>query len=202
MIIGIAGAKRAGKNTVAKFIAEEFGNEYEVCEWSFAEDLKRSAAEALGETSDHIQFCEALKEHGTIAVYMDDTKVSEISGREYLQFYGTEAHRDIFDTDFWVNNTLNKICRIEQNISLEDWKNRIDLITDVRFPNEAEEIRDLGGKILKVRRDEVEQSGDTHASEKPLPDELIDRTILNNGTLEELKHNTGIAIDLVLRGIV
>lgn len=204
MIIGLAGAKTAGKNTVAKMIAEEFGNKYEVKEWSFAEDLKRSAAAALGiQTDDPVAWCDEFKEEGTITVEINSPREHMISGREYLQYYGTEAHRDIFDDDFWVGNVLEKIHNDYQDGDLS----RIDLITDVRFPNEAEAIkyvREYGelfdGAVIKVKRPSVENHGDTHASEIPLPDELIDRVILNDceDDFDTLRHRTGIAVDLIL----
>lgn len=181
MIIGLAGVKESGKNTAAKFIAEEFGDEYTVKEWSFAEDLKKSAAAALGEKSDAVEFCNVLKEHGTLLVYMDDTEVISISGREYLQYYGTEAHREIFGDDFWVENLMVKI-----HPHFEDW-DRLDLITDVRFSNEAEYIQAEGGKVIKIRRPEKEESGDGHASEKPLPDQLVDIEVINDSDLDEFR---------------
>lgn len=195
MIIGLAGAKRSGKNTVAKFIAEELGDKYDVKEWSFAEDLKKSAVAALGilNHAEPVLFADWIKEEGTILLQNKSGKtVNKLSGRAFLQYYGTEAHRDIFGDNFWVDNLLWKIEQADGHA------NPLDVITDVRFQNEAERIKRLGGSIIKIRRDEVESSGDTHASEIPLPDELVDETILNNGSLDDLKHATELAVNLIL----
>jgi hypothetical protein len=207
MIIGLAGAKHAGKNTVAKIIAEEFGNEFHVEEWSFAEDLKKSAAAALGvETDDPVAWAESFKEQGRIIIQeslVEDTDPffstevltyeHEISGREYLQYYGTEAHRDVFGDNFWVKNLLTKIDDDYEDGDLP----RLDLITDLRFPNEAESLFHLG-IVIRVNRKEVENEGDTHASEQPLPDQLVNWELNNNGTLTNLRVNTIHALNNIL----
>jgi len=197
MIIGIAGVKHAGKNEVAKIIKEEFGEEYIVKEWSFAYKLKKSAAAALGiETDDPVEWANEFKESGIIKIqdtfnlFIAYWLKSEytISGREYLQYYGTEAHREVFGDDFWVDQTINEIKdNYAPGSSTEE---RLDLITDVRFPNEAEGVWDELGKMIRVNRHEVENQGDTHASEKPLPADLIDVELFNNGTLQDLRLET------------
>lgn len=205
MIIGLAGAKHSGKNTVAKFIDEEFGDKYEVREWSFAEDLKKSAAAAIGggtelDIGDPVAFCDVFKENGFIELSVNHDLFSAawgISGRQFLQLYGTEAHRDIFGDDFWIQNTLDKIANVNTTTV---WSERLDIITDVRFPNEAKAIdsdmTDVG--VFRIRRPEVENDGDTHASEVPLPDDLIDYTINNVGTLDQLRNEVRVGVALWL----
>lgn len=199
MIIGLAGAKHAGKNTVANYIAKEFGDRYEIKEWSFAEDLKIGALATLTgkvyPAKEAIQYADTLKEECVIKVFntkwdksLADVPVQEFSGREFLQWYGTEAHRSVFGDNFWVDNLLQKILADEGG-SNETFK-RLDLITDTRFPNEAEAIHEWYGKVVRVSRPDVEKAGDTHASERPLPDDLVDVTIRNHGSLEELKIDT------------
>jgi hypothetical protein len=197
MIIGIAGAKHSGKNTLAEYISDHFEGDFLVKEWSFAADLKRSAAKALGFEGEHeeVFFCDDLKEAGTITISFDNEKLApnsfegwSISGREFLQLYGTEAHRDIFGPNFWVNNLFDKIYADEdgQLIHTADTRPRFDLITDVRFPNEADAIRSNDGKVIQIRRTEVER-GDSHSSEKPLDTSLIDATIWNDLGLDQFR---------------
>jgi hypothetical protein len=200
MIIGIAGAKHSGKNTVAGFIKDHFDSDLIVKEWSFAADLKISAARALdykGTDEECIKFCDDLKEKGSILVACDYEMADwKISGREYLQLYGTEAHREIFGTNFWVNNLFQKIFNDEDGTlnQLGDNRMRLDLITDVRFPNEADAVHTAGGKILQIRRDEVENGDDTHASEKPLDKDSVDFIIYNNSDLGHLESEARVAI--------
>lgn len=200
MIIGIAGLKHSGKNTAAKFLAERYEKSFKVREWSFAHDLKVGAARALGVDKNEIEFCDWLKENGTIAIHADDDEkfVNKVTGREYLQLYGTESHREVFGEDFWVDNTLNKIKNPDDGSA---WEERLDLITDVRFPNEAIGIKEAGGYILRIDRKEVEV-GDGHASEKPLPDDLVDRVVDNNASLDHLEWNVFTAAQMYLQLIV
>jgi hypothetical protein len=203
MIIGLAGAKRAGKNETARIIAEEFGDQYEVKEWSFAAKLKQSAVAALGmDADDPIKMADQLKESGSIVILTHDEHIGyEISGREYLQWYGTEAHRDIFGDSFWIDQLLDEIpWRMKLNTgSLDKYYERLDLITDCRFSNEAQAIKESDGYIVRVRRPEVEGTGDTHASETPLPDELIDAEIWNDGSLKDLRWLVGAEIGELLK---
>lgn len=196
MIIGLAGAKRAGKNTVADFIAKNFDN---VEEKSFAYLLKKSACAALGvQTNDPVGFCDDLKETGEIEVWMDDPEEGlycrqEFSGREFLQWYGTEAHRDIFGEDFWVDAVMNNVLNKDRRgLAWEEW---ITVITDVRFPNEAIAIQDANGFVFEILRPSLGESTDSHASEKPLPRELLDLQIVNSGSLEQLEEMTIAAVN-------
>lgn len=189
MIIGIAGLKGSGKNTVAEIVKKNFSDSWHITEWSFAEDLKKSAAHSLGQFDKEIEFCNGLKEKGSeISVKLGSGMWGSISGREFLQFYGTEAHRDIFGQGFWVENLFEKIGTAE-NVEDYGWKWRLDLITDTRFENEAEAVRNAGGWNVRVNRPSVE-SGDTHASEKPLEDKWIDYELDNSGSLQQLEITT------------
>ena len=92
--------------------------------------------------------------------------------RLFLQRYGTEAHRDIFGDDFWVKATLPDGL---------DHSDRLIVVTDCRFPNEAHRVHELGGYVVEVGdgtpRDELHWE---HESEKPLDEDLIDWHLTNN----------------------
>ncbi len=107
----------------------------------------------------------------------------------YLQSSGTEAHRDVFGLDFWIDATLPRwdgMGHTEEGIFGLDQGRDLLFITDVRFANEAERIKEWGGEIWHVVRDSVNE-GDMHASEQTLPEEYIDMTIDNNGSLRDLR---------------
>lgn len=59
-----------------------------------------------------------------------------------LQWWGTEYRRNNFGQDYWVKRTF---ADIPANLD-------IALITDVRFPNEAEAIESKGGYTVNVKR--------------------------------------------------
>lgn len=172
MLIGLHGRKQAGKDTVFARAAHLMADVVPVERASFADMLYRSAAEALGVTVDLLQ---ELKSNPTARVVVlthteyDVQAHASLSVREYLQRYGTEAHRDIFGSDFWVDN-----------VEL-DHAGRIVMVTDVRFENEARAVQAAGGRVFNVvGPPEIENAGDGHASEKPLPSHLIDFNVDNS----------------------
>jgi len=66
------------------------------------------------------------------------------------------------------------------------------IITDVRFPNEAEAIKKRDGILIRIDRNYVSTERlnriqQRHSSETALDDyDGFDNTIFNNGTLEDL----------------
>lgn len=198
-LIGLNGRMRSGKDTAVEYIADYMSlisdgdSEPLVVERAgFADKLKMSAARALGfdpsSVDEAVTICGALK-GGDVTSRDADGSFMRISGREFLQRYGTECHRDIFGQDFWVNALLPM-----RFISHDDGSRHLravdDLfpgfdvlcVTDVRFENEAKRIRALGGEVWYIEADQRlgPLPEGSHPSEHPLPPELIDRTVRNN----------------------
>jgi hypothetical protein len=71
------------------------------------------------------------------------------------------------------------------------WLNMIGVdidcvVSDVRFPHEADEIKELGGIIIRIYRDNL-PNNDNHASETEMEEIRHDHMIFNNGTIDQLK---------------
>ena len=98
-------------------------------------------------------------------------RTSEI--RDLLQRLGTEGGRDVLGRDVWVNALFEK--------PYEDL-----VITDVRFPNEADEIHNRGGTIVRIIRPDV-RPPNSHSSEFSYQDE--DQVLYNKGTIFDLYEN-------------
>ena len=60
------------------------------------------------------------------------------------------------------------------------------VVPDVRFENEARQIRSEGGEVWMIHRPGVEPVA-AHQSEAGLPLRLIDRLIVNDGTVDQLR---------------
>ena len=88
-------------------------------------------------------------------------KSGPMSGREFLQFFGTEIGRKMYP-QIWVNKTINNILREQSNIAI---------ITDVRFPDEVRAIQEAGGTVLRLTRC---PDGDSHESENALNPDVFD----------------------------
>jgi len=116
--------------------------------------------------------------------------------RRLLQIRGTEEGRDKYGKDIWIR-TLQTWIKLYHDRGVERF-----IITDVRFPNEAEWIHQLGGYTFRVnapKRNEKalkeESDGDQkkyesiskHASEVGLDNYQNFSYILNNDYGEEDK---------------
>lgn len=177
MIIGLNGPIGSGKNTVADILVKKYG----FTALGFADKLKISAANLFGIPP---ALWEELKNKPSARVSLEWSdnidgfeKLREISitAREFLKRYGTEAHRDVFGYDFWVDALIG---------SLSPGTNYA--IYDARFDNELEKIKQYGGHTIQVRRPGHEFDP-THPSEAPPNPDLIDYTILNNSDLQTLE---------------
>lgn len=192
MIIGLSGKATSGKDTVCGFIkdwAESNGRSAE--RDAFADRLKISAAHALGVMDDEIAFCNSLKTTGRITVTISQANAidphgffaRQFTGREYLQWYGTQAHRDVFDHDFWLRGVLPDPGDRYGGRDPFD----ILVITDVRFDNEAQWIKGCNGEVWQIDRDGA--GAGSHASEQPIDPKYVDHFIDNNGSLDTLRDN-------------
>lgn len=158
ILIGIAGPKRAGKDTLARGLCRNF----HIPQESFAGPLRRFVADLLGISLDEL---ERAKEDPI--AWLDGR-----TPRDMMQTVGTAWGRDMVHPDLWVRALVNRVkggC----------------VISDVRFPNEARAIRERGGYILQVTRPGY-GVGDAHISERPLPAELVDAVIENDSTPDVL----------------
>lgn len=74
-----------------------------------------------------------------------------------LQMVGTELYRRT-DPDIWVRALYHTI---------REQAPRVAIITDVRFPNEAQFVTDVGGALIKVSRQHYDGSGFIAADRDP-----------------------------------
>jgi len=132
VIIGFGHRARCGKDSVCQFIidvySKENGGPYDIKKYAFADELK---AEVRGRERE---LCEQYN-----IPYRPD---SEGKCRELLQWWGTEFRRKQ-DEEYWVKKLSSRL-----DIELP----QIALISDVRFRNEAEWIKDREGYYIKVER--------------------------------------------------
>jgi hypothetical protein len=197
-VIGIHGPSRSGKDTICKILVDKFPMiKFE--RQGFADALKVSAAKSIGlngSASELVAKMDALKEEGQI-----HTPWGKISGREFLQHYGTEAHRDMFGSDFWLNQVIpNPTVPKARFAGIHRTCDAL-LIPDVRYQNEVGRIIDASGKLWQVRRGNLEKHMTGHASEGKLKvrwDAVID----NNETIDDLKRQVVLAFTPIANEIL
>lgn len=100
--------------------------------------------------------------------------------RQLLQELGTEAMRKSLHENVWVNALMADY----RPIKLSQDNPSYWLVTDTRFPNEAEAITERGGVLLRIERP-GSSTGD-HASETALDDYPFEHVIVNDGDLNDL----------------
>lgn len=118
-------------------------------------------------------------------------KYSPMTIRELLQRLGTDAMRDGLHINTWVNALMSEYKMKNQSFdNSSNWIEKEDgypnwIITDTRFPNEAQAVKDKGGIIIRINRNGVNPINN-HPSEVGLDNWSFDHIIENNGTIIEL----------------
>jgi hypothetical protein len=146
--------------------------------YSFAQPLKAICQILFGGTADH--WYGSLKEE--VLEYWGMTP------RYILQRVGTETFRNNFGQDFWIKAAKMHINRVlDYEKAQENPRNVCVIIDDIRFDNEAEMVKELGGKVYRVIRNGLVDS-DTHSSEQGIDEELVSANMVADN-LEELEIN-------------
>lgn len=159
MIIGIAGKKRAGKDTLAAGLSSALGMPRD----SFAAPIRAFVGQITGMRPDEL---EASKEQPL--EWLDG-----VTPRQMMQTVGTEWGRQSVHAELWVRSLFARAPRGGV------------IVSDVRFPNEADAILARGGIVFRVNRP-GQGAGDEHLSEVPLPDCLVTVELFNDSTPERL----------------
>ena len=187
-LVGILGRKRSGKDTFAASLIERHG----FVRVAFADPLRDAALAAdpflVGPfLSDEPQPLSAI----VSALGWEGLKISKYaeSGRKFIQNYGVAIRK--IDPDFWLRAGMTRI-----RAALAEGQSVV--VTDVRFPNEADAIEEegrwrlvgdggvfVGGALVRITRPGL-VSTDSHVSETALDDRLCGFHVGNGGTLEDL----------------
>lgn len=175
MIIGISGKAGAGKDALATYLLE-FLPDYQ--RRKFADPLKQVAVILTGWPDQHSA---AGKAHFLPTYGM--------TVGEFQQRLGTDCIRNVLHRDAWVIAALADYNRDSK------W-----IFTDVRFPNEAQAIRDRAGALIRVNRKHRPQlcgRSEKHESETAL-DSWRDWDFVfdNKDTLATLRY---VALDIARR---
>lgn len=198
MIIGVVGFIGSGKGTVGEILVKEYGFIAE----SFAKPLKDAISIIFnwprnlleGDTKESREWREQVDE------WWSKQLGWSVTPRAVLQKMGTEAGRNVFGAPLWTSSLIARLDPVKNYV-----------ITDVRFANEIDTIRNAFGEIIRVKRgpeprwinqaihmlkvnpdqssflyEEGQNSKEIHISEYGWVNSKMDRTIQNDGTIEDL----------------
>ena len=146
-IIGVAGYARTGKDTFGSLLVKELSQiGLRATKLSLAYELKKDLDTFL------------LDKFG-ISAFTEDTKEKELI-RPFLVTYGTHLRRKL-DPDCWIK-------KIEPNVLSAMVQGVTPVITDVRFGNEADWVRSLGGVMIHIEREGFGPANHDEAENEPI----------------------------------
>ncbi len=173
-VLGVTGHKYNGKDTLGNYFVEKYGYK----RLAFADSLKDGCREIFGFSDEQL--------YGNKKEIIDE--YWGVTPRTVLQYVGTDLFRE------QLGNIIPKIGKniwlkvVEKKI-LDELKlnpNARFVVTDVRFPNECQMIKDLGGIVIRVKRDCVNNVADFHISELEIEKLDVNIELQNNGSKDEL----------------
>lgn len=212
MIYGICGKKRTGKDTVAQIVAQNFtGVEVIALADEMKAILKRSmehhentqlralaaknpfyegdreAPLVMSNNDAYELFLSGIKKLKSRGFYMSSADITayEICEantqpwtiRRLMQVFGTDIVCKV-DSSIWTSIVLQKM--------LKSYADHF-IITDVRQQHEYKYLSKFGTRFVFLERETGIE--DNHSTEQGLTPGLNDYTILNNGTVDDLKRN-------------
>ena len=180
MIIGIAGKKRSGKDTISDYLIDN----YNFIKYGFADPIKDITKIIFGFSEEQL--------YGSQKDIIDP--FWNIKPRDFFQKFGTDYGQfilpehlpEIFDNE----NKRTLWVKIFQKWYLNKKSKKPEIkiiINDVRFEHEFDMIKSLGGYIIKVVRPNL--ISDIHISENELDkknDEEFNNIIYNDGSKQDL----------------
>jgi len=177
-LIGVVGRLNSGKGAIAEVLTEE----YRFIAFSLADPLKMVVRD-LFDIDENILWGPSENRTGEV--------------RRMLQELGTDFARK-YRPNVWAEKLRRRVVAARNDgRDYLQLHNRHDLavaqgivVPDVRFPNEADIIRELGGKLVRVVRpgsgDHETTAANNHESENAGDDIVVDQRIVNDSTLEDL----------------
>lgn len=171
LVLMVSGKMGAGKDTVAPPLMEALGFSNKENQ-SFAAPLKEEVSDVINDIKAHhdeaneelairvasnmsVPVDQALFavstlrpdiEAGTVKTAYDRTTAS----RTVLQFWGTQVRR-AQDEDYWVRKAVQSVAKsLAQGVSV--------YVTDARFVNEADAVRQIDGVMVRLDVTEEEQA--------------------------------------------
>ena len=160
MIIGLIGNKRTGKTTCSNFLV----NDYDFKSIAFADPIKEAMKIAFDLNYEQLD--------GKLKEVVDERW--GLSPRQLFQKFGTDFARNVIGQDVWIRR---------MKIELSKMKNENIVVSDIRFPNEAIAVKEMGGYLIKICRKGFEVDENSHISEKLIDKIDYDVLIENNDSM-------------------
>lgn len=169
-ILGLSGYAGVGKDALAHQLAAVGW-----CHLKFAGPMKAMALALDPLVADRLRLTECVDRWGWERAKRDFPEV-----RRVLQALGTEGGRAILGNDVWVNATMAEVDRIDAPV----------VLSDVRFPNEAQAVEVRGGAVVRIHRPFVSPLN-AHSSETALDGWRWAAEVVNDGSPGDMLERLG-----------
>lgn len=174
--VALLGKARSGKDTVAGILVRHAS----YTRLAFADKLKEAALRTnpyipLGHARVCVRLADLISRVG-----WETAKDQFPEVRRFLQEYGQTVRE--MDPDFWVRPVAAQV------IQGTEW-NMPCVVSDVRYRNEVDALKELGAIVVRVEREGAGLTGDAarHDSETELDGLEPDHVLQNAGTLDALR---------------
>ncbi|WJN62761.1 deoxynucleoside monophosphate kinase [Streptomyces phage phiScoe15] len=175
LLIGLSGYAGSGKDEAAKvLVAGGWRRD------AFADRLREFLYALNPLIPGHVGAGNLRLANVVDAYGWDSAKRTFPEVRSLLQRCGTEAGRQVLGSDVWVKALMSEF----------DAGSEALVVTDVRFPNEADAIRQAGGVLVRIERPGVGPNtapdGTVHSSDVALDGYDFDVVVQNDGDVTDL----------------
>lgn len=152
VVFAMSGKMGSGKDTVGDLISkDERFSKFDIIQTSYATPLREEISDIVRKLEFGVPI-EKLSEDYNVTIHNIDRLTQLLKGnsifqrtpeaRLAIQYWGTDVRRKQ-NPNYWVNKIVEHIIK-EINYG------RSVYVTDVRFPNEADSILDIGGKVIRL----------------------------------------------------
>ena len=186
-VIALTGPKGSGKDTVAAVIKEQYGDRFDVRTIAFADPIKQKIQHLFDLDPTNVDQYDLFK-RSDVKYQLPGYLEHSVPGRHVVREIGMLMRE--YNVDQFTRYVVNQFVS-------ETKPNTIWIVTDLRFDNEYITLRTHGAKIVKITRPQYNYDG--HITERGFDDHLVDKQVLNDGSLEYLGTRVKIVMDQFLK---
>jgi len=187
--IAFSGKAGSGKNTAVNIFKKYIHKDYHKKKlwarvFSFADPIKEIARKYFPALPRKYFFGKsAYRSH--IIPNTKDIYGNDLTVRKLLQDIGSQGRK--YNENIWTDNIMSSVKKFDNyNGTYGKW---VVIVSDVRFINEFNTLKENGFKLIRIKRD-VEELDDLSEKEQDLIyDSQFDYIVDNNGSKQDLIDN-------------
>lgn len=188
-VIALTGPKGSGKDTVGHLIKQYFiAPAWRAHTIAFADPIKDVVKDLfdLETTQEYDDFKRTTINFSLPKMIMCDMQQYQIEGRHLVREIGMLMRK--YDQNQFTNYVIDEI---------KYHPNDVWVVTDLRFDNEWLALKQLGAKLINIKRPNYEYDG--HITERGFNESLVDHQLLNDGDLAYLKTRVNSVMDSIMK---